>query len=283
MPLVSTRELLEEAEKHNIAIPAFNFCNLETLYPVLEVAKEMRSPIILQAAFSEIEYFGGECIGEFIRKTTDLMGVKAALHLDHGKTFQEALQCIRWGFTSVMFDGSLLPLDENIRTTKRIVDAAHAVGVSVEGELGKIGGVEEASASEEENLTDPYIAAQFVRETGIDSIAIAIGNAHGFYKKEPHIDFERLQKVRTLLGPFPIVLHGGTGIPEEQIRRGVLLGIRKINFSTIIRAQFIKTFRSYSLDNPENFLLMEIAGKAMQSIKDTVANLIELLGCRELY
>jgi fructose-bisphosphate aldolase class II len=283
MLLVSTRELLEEAEKHNIAIPAFNFCNLETLYPVLEVAKELRSPVILQAAFPEVEYFGGECIGGFVRKTLNLLGVRAALHLDHGKSFQEAVRCIRWGFTSVMFDGSLLPLHENMRITRQIVDVAHAVGISVEGELGKIGGAEESFVSEEENLTDPNVAAQFVKETGVDAIAIAIGNAHGFYKKDPHIDFERLRKVRELLGPFPIVLHGGTGIPEEQIKKGISLGIRKVNFSTIIRAQFIKTFRSYSLENPENFFLMEITRKAMQSVKDTVANLIELMGCARLY
>lgn len=283
MFLVSTRELLEEAEKHNVAIPAFNFCNLETLYPVLEVATELHSPVILQAAFSEVKYFGGGCIGEFVKQTVNLLKTRAALHLDHGKTFQEAVQCIRWGFTSVMFDGSSLPLQENIRITRQIVDVAHAVGVSVEGELGRIGGTEEAFVSKEENLTDPSIAAQFVRETGIDAVAVAIGNAHGFYEEEPHIDFERLREIRSLLGSFPIVLHGGTGIPDEQIKKGISLGIRKINFSTIIRAQFIKTFRFYSLENPENFLLMEINRKAMRSIKDTVANLIELMGCAGLY
>jgi len=283
MPLVAMRELLEEAEKHNVAIPAFNFCNLETLYPILEAARDLHAPVILQVAFSEVEYFGKEGIGDFVEKMVEMYGIQATLHLDHGRSFHEAMQCIRFGFTSVMFDGSVLPLEENIRITRRIVEAAHAVGVSVEGELGKIGGTEEASSAEEETLTDPDVANQFVRKTGVDALAIAIGNAHGFYKKEPHIDLERLQKTRSLLGPFPIVLHGGTGIPNEQIKKAISLGIRKINFSTIIRAQYIKTFRAYSLGNPENFFLMEISRVAMNSVKEIAADLIELLGCAGLY
>jgi len=162
------------------------------------------------------------------------------------------------------------------------VEVAHAVGVSVEGELGQIKGAEEGSHAEEELLTDPCAAAQFARDTGIDALAIAIGNAHGFYTREPHIDFERLRKTRELLGPFPIVLHGGTGIPDDQIKKAIALGIRKINFSTIIRAEFIKTFRSYSLGNPENFLLMEISRVGMNRVKEIAASLIELLGCAGL-
>jgi len=282
MPLVAMRELLEEAEKHNVAIPAFNFCNLETLYPILEAAKDLRAPVILQAAFSEVEYFGKRAVGDFVGRVVEDFGIRVALHLDHGRSFHEAMQCIRFGFTSVMFDGSVLPLEENVRITRRIVEVAHAVGVSVEGELGRIGGVEEASSGEEELLTDPEAASYFVKETEVDALAIAIGNAHGFYKQEPHIDFERLRKTRSLLGSFPIVLHGGTGIPDEQIKKAISMGIRKINFSTIIRAQYIKTFRSYSLGNPENFSLMEISRVTMNSVKEVAADLIELLGCTGL-
>lgn len=279
MSLIPMHELLQEAERHNVAIPAFNFCNLETLYPVLEAARDLQAPVILQAAFSEIEYFGGSGMREFIEKALDRFKVRAALHLDHGRSFQEAIQCIRWGFTSVMFDGSSLPLAENVYLTREIVDVAHTVGVSVEGELGQIKGTEEGSHAEEGFLTDPDTAAWFARETRIDALAIAIGNAHGFYTQEPHIDFERLKKVRALLGPFPIVLHGGTGIPDNQIKKAVALGIRKINFSTIIRAEFIKTFCSYSLSNPENFFLMGISRVAMNRLKEIVVELITLLGC----
>lgn len=282
MYLVPMHELLQEAERHGVAIPAFNFCNLETLYPILETARDLRAPVILQAAFSEVEYFGGEGMRGFIEKALQRFGVRAALHLDHGRSFQEAMRCIRFGFTSVMFDGSSLPLPENVRLTRQIVEVAHAVGVSVEGELGQIKGAEEGKEETEEFLTDPDSAAQFARETGVDALAIAIGNAHGFYTQEPHIDFERLKRTRDLLGPFPIVLHGGTGIPDEQIKKAIELGIRKINFSTIIRAEFIKTFRAYSLGNPENFLLMEISRVAMNRLKEVASEIITLLGCSGL-
>lgn len=282
MYLVPMHELLQEAERHGVAIPAFNFCNLETLYPILETARDLRAPVILQAAFSEVEYFGGEGMGDFIEKALRRFRVQAALHLDHGHSFQEAVRCLRFGFTSVMFDGSNLPLSENTRLTRQIVEVAHAVGVSVEGELGQIKGAEEGQEGTEEFLTDPDSAAQFARETGVDALAIAIGNAHGFYTQEPHIDFKRLKRTRDLLGPFPIVLHGGTGIPDEQIKKAIELGIRKINFSTIIRAEFIKTFRSYSLGNPENFLLMEISRVAMNRLKEVASEIITLLGCSGL-
>jgi len=281
--LVSMFELLQEAENNNCAIPAFNFCNLETMHPILEVARDLRTPVILQAAFSEVKYFGGDCIAEFVNKTTNLLGINAALHLDHGKSFSEAVQCIRWGFTSVMFDGSALPYEENVFITKKIVEIAHVVGVSVEGELGKIVGSEEVFTEYEETLTDPDMAAKFVQDTGIDALAIAIGNAHGFYKEEPSIDFNRLSRTRELLPGFPIVLHGGTGIPDEQVKKAISLGIRKINFSTIVRAQFIKAFRTYSINNPEDFALMTISRVGMNSVKEVAANIIKLLGCANLY
>jgi len=278
--LVPMHELLQEAEKNNVAIPAFNFCNLETLYPILEAAKDLHAPVILQAAFSEVEYFGGHCVGEFVAKAVNSFRVQAALHLDHGKSLYEVIQCIRWGFTSVMFDGSNLSFEENVSVTRKIVEIAHAAGISVEGELGKVGGVEEVClGAEEESLTDPRAAARFVQDTGVDALAIAIGNAHGFYKGEPRIDFERLLKTRELIGRFPIVLHGGTGIPDDQIKRAISLGIRKINFSTIIRARFIQAFRSYSSSNPGNFMLMEISRVAMDKVKEVVVNIFKLLGC----
>ena len=280
--LVPMFELLQEAEKSNCAIPAFNFCNLETMYPILEVARELRAPVILQAAFPEVKYFGGDGMAEFVNKNTNLLGISASLHLDHGKSFSEAVQCIRWGFTSVMFDGSALPYQENVFITKKIVEVAHTVNVSVEGELGKIGGSEEVYTEDEEALTDPDIAAKFVRDTGIDALAIAIGNAHCFYKKEPRIDFNRLSKTRELISGFPIVLHGGTGIPDEQVKKAITLGIRKINFSTIVRAQFIKAFRTYSINNPEDFALMTISRVGMNSVKEVAANIIKLLGCANL-
>jgi len=279
--LVPMHELLQQAEKEGYALPALNFCNLETMYSMLQAAQELRAPIILQAAASEVYYFGEDLMAECVRRASDQYGVAVALHLDHGREYKEAMKCIRRGFTSVMFDGSSLPYEQNVGITKSIVQAAHAVGVSVEGELGTIMGAEDSAFinSDAEALTDPRAAADFARETGVDALAVAIGTAHGFYKKEPKLDFERLTTIRKFTNNLPIVLHGGTGIPESSIKKAVSLGIRKINFSTIIRADFIQAFRQYSVENPEEYMLMTISKVAMNKVKEAVSGFITLLGC----
>jgi fructose-bisphosphate aldolase class II len=174
-------KLLLEAKQGNYAIPAMNFCNLETIYPMLQAAKNMNAPIILQAAASEIYYFGESFIVECIKKASDQFGVTVAIHLDHGKDYDEAIKCINRGFTSVMFDGSTLPYEDNLKITKSIVKVAHVLGVSVEGELGKILGAEDSdiNSKDEGGLTDPYKAAEFIKESGVDALAVAVGSAHG--------------------------------------------------------------------------------------------------------
>lgn len=281
MSLVPMHELLQDAEKGGYALPAVNFSSLEVLYPALEAARDLKSPIIMQMATSEVYYFGEDATGEFVARAAKRYGVRAALHLDHGREFDEAVRCCKRGFSSVMFDGSSLDYNENVAITKEVVKAAHAVGVSVEGEIGKILGAEDAGyeAAKDEELSDPQAAADFAKATGVDCLAVAIGTAHGFYKKEPKLDFERLKKIRQLSGNLPIVLHGGTGVPDEAVTEAIRLGVRKINFSTVIRAEYIKAFRKATNDNPEEWGLMELSEFGMKAVKAQVSRCINLMGC----
>lgn len=281
MPLVPMHELLRDAEKGGYALPAINFSNLEVLHPSLEAARDMNAPVIMQMATSEVYYFGENATGQAVELATRRYGVTAALHLDHGRDYAEAIRCIRRGFTSVMFDGSALPYNENLDATREVVKAAHAAGVSVEGEIGKILGAEDAGYenAKDEELSDPQAAADFAKATGVDCLAVAIGTAHGFYKKEPKLDFGRLKKIRQLSDNIPVVLHGGTGVPDEAIKEAIGLGVRKINFSTIIRAEFIKAFRQATNDNPAEWGLMELSEFGMRQVKKTVAHCIGLMGC----
>ncbi len=280
MSLVPMHELLQDAEKGGYALPAINFSNLEVLYPSLEAARDLKSPLIMQMATSEVYYFGEDATGEFVARAAKRYGVRCALHLDHGREYAEAIRCIKRGFTSVMFDGSALDYNDNLRETKEIVKAAHAAGVSVEGEIGKILGAEDAgfAAAKDEELSDPQAAADFAKASGVDCLAVAIGTAHGFYTKEPKLDFERLKKIRQLSGNLPIVLHGGTGVPDEAVKEAIRLGVRKINFSTIIRAEFIKAFRQATNDNPKEWGLMELSEFGKKAVKKTVAHCINLMG-----
>jgi ketose-bisphosphate aldolases len=272
--------LLADAEKGGYALPAINFSNLEVLHPALEAAKELNSPLIMQMATSEVYYFGEDATGEFVERAAQRYGVRIALHLDHGREYEEAIRCIKRGFSSVMFDGSSLSFNDNVKGTLEVVKAAHAAGVSVEGEIGKILGAEDAGYEEagQDELSDPQAAADFAKATGVDCLAVAIGTAHGFYKKEPKLDFDRLKKIRELTNNLPIVLHGGTGVSGEAIQQAIKLGVRKINFSTVIRAEYIKAFRRATNDNPEEWGLMELSEFGKAKVKETVANCIKLMG-----
>lgn len=281
MSLVPMHELLADAEKGGYALPAINFSGVEVLNSAMAAAKELKSPIIMQMATSEVYFFGENATGDCVRRAAERYGVRAALHLDHGREYVEAIRCIKRGFTSVMFDGSALNFNENIAATKEVVKAAHAAGVTVEGEIGKILGAEDAGyeAAAEEDLSDPQAAADFAKATGVDCLAVAIGTAHGFYKKEPKLDFDRLKKIRSLSNNLPIVLHGGTGVPDEAVRNAIKLGVRKINFSTVIRAEYIKAFRAATNANPEEWGLMELSDFGMKKVKEAVARCITLMGC----
>ena len=217
--LVTGREILEDAHRNNYGVGAFNVNNMEIVQAIIEAAEETNSPVILQASQGGIKYAGIEYIAALGKVAAEKAKVPVALHLDHGTDFNQIMLCIRHGFTSVMIDGSRFELEDNINITKKVVEVAHAVGVSVEAELGKIGGTEDhISVSEAEaTFTDPDEAVRFVEETNVDSLAIAVGTAHGVYKGEPKLDFDRIKIIKERVN-IPLVLHGSSGVPSEAIK-----------------------------------------------------------------
>ena len=281
MSLVTVTELLKKADEGNYAVGAFNVNNMEIIQALVESATEQSSPLILQASQGAIKYAGIDYIVGLVQTAAKKTDIPIALHLDHGTSFDQNMLCIRKGFSSVMYDGSEEPLEENIKKTAEVVRIAHAVGVSVEGELGRIAGTEDNINVEEEDafLTDPDEAKTFVKETGVDALAVAIGTAHGPYKdKEPKLDFERLEKIKNLTNT-PIVLHGASGVPDESIKKAIDLGVRKINIDTNIRQAFTKGVRELLSEKPDEYDPRKILRPAKEEMKEVIKEKIRLFGC----
>jgi tagatose 1,6-diphosphate aldolase GatY/KbaY len=276
MPLVSSLELIQVAQKNKKAIPAFNIHNLETIQAVVEVAAELDSPVIIQTTPGTLRHAGIEYVAAIVKEAGKKYNIPIALHMDHCPSFDTIVSCIQHGYTSVMIDGAHFDYAENVELVKSVVKMAHAVGIQVEGEIGKIGGVEddmfvnEADAS----FTDPNEAMQFVLDTGIDTLAVAIGTAHGMYKGEPKLDFERIKKINDLVN-VPLVLHGASGVPDESVQKAIDLGMAKINIATELKnpmAQAIKDVLSNPNENdPRNYM-----GAAREAVKEVVRNKIIL-------
>lgn len=226
-------EFLPRAKAEKFAVGQFNLNNLEFAQAIVEAAEEEQSPFIFGVSEGALRYMGMEFTVALARAAAEKSGLPIALHLDHGSSFEVAMKCIRGGFTSVMFDGSHYPFEENVRLTKEIVKAAHAMGVSVEGELGTIGGVEDDLSVDEADATlaKPEEAIRFYEETGVDALAIAVGTAHGMYTAEPNIRHDIIEEVSKAI-PVPLVLHGGSGVPESMIRKAIDVGIAKVNVNT---------------------------------------------------
>ncbi|GJM64507.1 ketose 1,6-bisphosphate aldolase [Persicobacter diffluens] len=234
MALVSLREIVQDAYQKQYGVGAFNVVNLDFLEAIVDAAEEKQSPVILNIAEIHFPFVTIEHIVPAIKAICEKSKIPFALNLDHGLTFEAIMRAVRNGFTSVMFDGSHLSFEENIKQTRKVVEICHAVGVSVEGELGAIGGEEGGGLVGEANpdlFTNPDFAAQYVEQTGIDALAVGIGNVHGKYKGEPDLDFARLGQIRELV-KIPLVLHGGSGIGKEDFQRAISMGISKINFFT---------------------------------------------------
>lgn len=279
MSLVTSSELLAKAEKGRYAVGAFNCNNMEIVQAIISAAEAERSPVIIQASQGAIKYAGLGYVTALVREAAMFSTVPVALHLDHGTDFKQVVNCLRSGFTSVMFDGSQLPLEENIRITRKVVDVAHAVGVSVEGELGRLRGTEdEINVSEREAFfTDPEEAVTFVQGTGIDALAPSIGTAHGRYRGKPDLDFQRLKKIRELTG-VPLVLHGSSGVPGEDIRRAIELGVRKVNIDTDIREAFVKEIRHVLAVDQDEIDPRKVLGPARIKAAEVIREKIRLFG-----
>jgi fructose-bisphosphate aldolase class II len=227
------KNVTEKAEKLNFTVGSFNMHNLEMLPSMIMAAKEMGSPIIIQTSAGTAKYIGYGVIASVCKYMADYESVDVVLHLDHAKDFQDIRDAIEAGYTSVMYDGSALPFKENILRTQEVVNYAHARGVSVEGELGTIGGTEEGvSIKESEKVfTDPEAAKKFVEATGVDALAVAIGTSHGQYKSKTELNLPLLKKINETID-VPLVIHGGTGVKEEDIHQCTNYGVRKFNVGT---------------------------------------------------
>ncbi len=233
MKFVPMSELLRQATSGGYAVPAFPVWNSDTVVAILEVAERLRAPVILMSGPSEFAVMGPADLGAVARAVAKRFNTRAALHLDHGDSLERVEACLAANYTSVMLDFSSRPLGENAAALRRVVAMARPRKVTVEGELGIIGRADQTTVEGNgaSALTDPEVAASFVRETGIDALAVSIGNAHGMYTTLPHLDFERLAKIRAA-GPAGLVLHGGSGTPPEDLRRAISLGIVKVNVAS---------------------------------------------------
>ncbi len=279
MPLVTTRDLLLDARRGGYAVAAFNIENMEMAQAVIRTADEMRSPVIIQTTPGTINYAGFDMLRAMVAVEAAKTDMPVAVHLDHGDSYERCAAAIDSGYTSVMIDGSKLPYEENIAVTKAVVDLAAKKNIDVEGELGRVGGKEDTHEVKagEDIYTDPQQAKDFAERTGVRSLAVAIGTAHGFYKGEPKLDFGRLEKIIGLIS-IPIVLHGASGVPDEAVRRAVGLGICKVNFATELRAALTKGVREALRDetvyDPKVFMKL---GK--KKVEEIVRHKIQVCGC----
>ena len=279
MPLVTLKEMLSKAQAGQYAVGAFNCNNMEIVQAIVAAAEKENAPVIIQASQGAIKYAGLEFIVALTRVAAENTKIPIALHLDHGTDFDQVMKCIRFGFTSVMIDGSKLQLEENIALTNKVIDVAHAVGVTVEAELGKIGGTEDnVSVSEREaTLTSPEEAEEFSRRTNVDALAVAIGTAHGQYKGKPELDFKRLEKIQALVD-IPLVLHGSSGVPGEDIEKAIGLGVSKVNIDTNIREAFVAGVRDVLKEKPEEIDPRKILGPAKARMTEIIQGKIRLFG-----
>lgn len=299
MALVTTKEMFSKALNSDYAIGAFNVNNMEIIQGIVEAGQQENSPLILQVSAGARKYAKPAYLVKLVEAAIEDTGCDVALHLDHGEDFEICKKCVDDGFTSVMIDGSKHDFEENIRITKEVVDYAHAHGVVVEAELGKLAGIEDDVNvdSKDSTFTDPAQAKEFVERTGVDSLAVAIGTSHGAYKfkGEPRLDFERLKAIHEAIPDTPLVLHGAStvikefvdkcneyggeipgaqGVPEDMITTAAKYGVCKVNIDTDLRLAMTAEVRKYLAENPKEFDPRKYLGAGRAAIKDMVAHKI---------
>ncbi|HRU58981.1 MAG TPA: class II fructose-1,6-bisphosphate aldolase, partial [Clostridia bacterium] len=295
MALITSKKMFEKAYKGGYAIGAFNVNNMEIIQGITEAAMEVQAPLILQVSAGARRYAKHVYLMKLIEAALEDTGLPICVHLDHGDSFETCKSCIDGGFTSVMIDGSHLPLEENIKVTRQVVEYAHAKGVVVEGELGRLAGVEDEIKvkKEDSSYTDPDEVEEFVSKTGVDSLAIAIGTSHGAYKfqGEAKLRFDILEEVQRRLPGFPIVLHGASsvipefvekinkyggkmpgaqGVPEEMLRKAAGMAVCKINIDSDLRLAMTSSIREYFALHPDHFDPRQYLKPARENIKQLV-------------
>lgn len=273
--LVSLKHVLDLAEAGGFCIPAFNVYNMETAMGVIKAAEEARAPIIMQVYPRLMKEEAGYYLSPVILAAASRASVPVCFHLDHGPSELETTRSLRYGATGIMLDGSTLPFEENIALTRRVVETCAHVGVQVEGELGHVGTTNDADMDE---FTTPEDAKRFVEETGVACLAVAVGTAHGRYKKPPKLDIERICAIREATGNAALVLHGGSGVPDEEIRRAVAAGVRKMNFATDICYAFLDCCLE-ELQKPDRAIAVDnFMKKPIEAVKAFCISRIKLVG-----
>jgi fructose-bisphosphate aldolase class II len=284
MSFVTTKEMLKEAQKGRYAVGAFNANNMEIIQAIVETAEEEKAPVILQASQGAIKYAGLDSIVAMVKVMAEKVNIPVALHLDHGTDYYQNIKCLRAGFTSLMYDGSKLPFDENVKMTKKVVEMAHACDIPVEAELGQIGKMgdsdEPGVALErvKESMAVPEEAVKFVELTEIDFLAAAVGTIHGCRTPFAKLDISRIERIRELTG-VPLVLHGASGVNDDEVRKGIVAGICKINIDTRIRMIFTEKMSEIIKTNPEEIDPRKILGPAKDAAKEIIRDRIKVFGC----
>lgn len=279
MSLVTTQQMLLDAQKGGYAVGAFNVENMEMVMAVLAAAEEMQSPVIMQTTPSTVRYAGLDYYLANVRAAAERTSVPVAMHLDHGNSFELAMKAYRTGYTSIMIDGSHESFEENIALSKAVADACNPSGIPVEAELGKVGGKEDDLEGGAGNAyTDPAKAVEFVARTGISSLAVAIGTAHGIYKGEPKLDLNRLSKIREVVA-IPLVLHGTSGVPDDTVTQCVKRGICKVNYATDLRIAFTKGVIKKLAEDPDTIDPKKYDAYGMQQVTAYVKQKMLACGC----
>lgn len=279
MPLYSTIKLLNKAEQGEYAVPAFNAYNVESVIAIIQTAERLSSPVIVQAYDRLFDSEDALCVASCVKELAKESEIPIALHLDHGSCEKNIIRAIRHGYTGLMIDASTYEYEKNVELTAKIVDWGNYINIPVEGELGHIGMA--ANGIDTNSFTDPDQAQDFVKRTGVSMLAVMVGSAHGLYKKEPKLDIERIKKIKKSTG-IPLVLHGGSGIRDEEIRKAIKAGIRKINVATSICIAYYEGFRHYSSEDDMYKKPLDIFMQASKaSVSEFIENTIRLFGSND--
>ncbi len=281
------KDLLVVGKEHQFAVPAFNICSFDMLKAIMEEVEANNAPVILEIHPDEIEYLGDNFVAT-VREYAHKSKVPVVIHMDHGGTIKDVMRAIRNGYTSVMIDASRASYEENVALTKQVVELAHKVGVSVEAELGTIGNNGSAEGGADTIIyTDPDQAEDFVQRTGIDTLAVAIGTAHGLYPKDkkPELNMPLLKELNKRLD-IPFVLHGGSGNPDKEVSESVQYGVRKVNLSSDLKSVFFEEVRRVLVDNPAMYEPNQVYPSANEKVKEVVRHKLHILnttGQRDKY
>lgn len=279
MPFINGKEMLQHAYENGYGVGAFSAHNAETILGILEAAEEEQAPIMIQVGQKVIQTLGIESMKALIDIYAKQFTIPVAIHLDHSRSFEQTMQAVQFGFQSVMFDGSARSFEENSRITRDVVQVARALNIGSEGEIGKIGGTEDDISVDEKDalITTTEEAVAFVEATDVDYLAVSIGTAHGLYKQAPNLRFERLAAISKAI-QRPVVLHGGSDVPDEQVQKAIQLGVAKINVDTELRQEFTKGVKIAFKQDPDDIVLANSLGYGKEYLKKKVQEKIKVFG-----